>query len=323
MLLLSMMINCALWSGQPGRVIKVTSDLDCMLLVDDTFAANAKAGEERTLSLASGKHTLSALTPDGDLWEEELTATDESPRTIYVQLKSAKAKQAQASALRTQLKQKEQQLTDLAEKKKPSAADTEKEARLQRSLVFQAIEFYARRYVQELGLKTENDSTGDNLTQTGLSTPISSNNPGNSIGAITDYLVAWRFKTLARRHQIAANAAIRRIAELEKVMKDPLRDPRQPGEHDYTEVVRDVFDGETRTTFMTRPSTIFNEWSLGDKILSCASIFKVSGGKRLTLDVREFNPYRKRTAKLVLAEKATNGTEILLGDLYLICPSLE
>lgn len=133
-------------SGPQG--IKVKPDLECVVAVDGKIVGRPAANEEVFFPVGIGKHTVAAVTSDGDYWEQSLDASAQPSVPVAIPLQRARshrqALQSSVSALRGDVEQKKQQLAAIQSQNSQLARNAEV-IRQERRLIVEAIKGYATR----------------------------------------------------------------------------------------------------------------------------------------------------------------------------------
>ena len=230
--------------------VKITSDTDCLFVVDGKPTARLQRGIPKNIELITGTRRLSAVSTDGDLWESDLDVESPTNPPVAIPLQEIKAKrmaaQENVAALQGTVNALQQKLTAV-EQQNQKALQNEEGVRHERVLIVQAVNYYADRYGTELGLQGERHATSEQLMQNAAINTMSQNTYTQMAGLAELGISAW-MSHKAHRNGKVAHAAALRMNDLEAALKDPLNQPRSPEQTSYLVMVRKTYDGKRRVS---------------------------------------------------------------------------
>lgn len=311
--------------GEPQGKMQLRADRDCSLFVDDRLVGRMQASEGMSISVSPGKHQLSALAKDGELWERSLDgAAVAQPVSIsFAEAQNERQSlETQNAALQEANRVKRGEVSSIVQQNEQLTLHPEAVLE-ERRLIAMALDYYQDRFGKELGLQGARNDSSNQLAQSAALSNLGPTNTATSIGALAEYYVAWRLSVKAHRNELAAAAAGSRVHELEAALENPLKHPRDVDRFSYLVMVRPVVnDKKVPGKLITAPGTI--RYRQGNKVEehSCETLKHASGGK--TLGLQFVVGTGKKAPKETLKLKAPNkfDQEAIMGDIYLACPKL-
>jgi hypothetical protein len=312
-------------AGEPEAKLQLKADRDCSLFVDDHLVGRMQGSEGTNISIPAGKHQLSALAKDGELWERSVDgATVGQALTIsFAEAQSERETlQKENAALQDANKASRSEVSSIAQENEQLALHPEA-VLAERRLIATALDYYQDRFGKELGLQGSRTDSSNDLAQSAALSNLGPTNTATSVGALAEYYVAWRLSVKAHRNELAAAAASSRVHELEYALENPLKHPLDAERSSYLVMVRPVVnDQKVSGKLITTPGMIRYQGSDKVEEHSCDALKHASGGKTLALQFVVGTG--KKAPKDVLKLKAANkiDQEALIGDVYLACPKL-
>jgi hypothetical protein len=307
--------------------VNITSDTDCILVVDGKVTARLQRGAETTIQLETGSRKVSAYTAGGDVWESEVNVTSPSNPPLSIPLRAVEVKRVAAqenvAALKSTVDQLQAHLTAIEEQNHNAMRNAEA-VRHDRVLIVQAVSYYAQRWGTELGLQGERHATSERLTQD-AAINLMSQNQYTQMGALAELGIAWYQAHKAHRNEKVAGAATVRMRDLEAALKDPLGHPPSPGEDSYLVMVRKTYDGKRAGELITAPDSVIYRGERKSFQVSCSGVRGVSGSKKLEIHYAVHdsnNPKKKHKGTVHLKAQNKSESKLLLTDVYLACPKL-
>jgi hypothetical protein len=211
--------------NQNPQILDLAADLDCVLLIDNKVVGRIQADNHLSIPTDQRRHRLSAVTSEGDIWEEILEEGFVSARNILIPLKKARSErlagEASRAALQTQVEEKRARLANITQKNTKLALNPDL-IRAERQKIIEAINYYFDRYGREMGYYDSRMASASQLQQV---SKLFSSLPSTTFGtaALTNTLASERAEMAGEHHQMAAKAATIRMRDLEEALKNPLR----------------------------------------------------------------------------------------------------
>jgi hypothetical protein len=305
------MLACAqLAQSAAANSIKITTDIDCVVELDGHVVTRISHVGPGLVPATVGPHRISAATIAGDYFETNVDVKSEGSAALTISFADVRAQRAATV------------------KKVEAMKDQVEQIRLalnRRRLIVQAVNYYADRWGNEIGLLEQRNQKVQNAEDAQESLvyknagDIGNTNAqaANGYAMIGVWLYERHQKAKAHRNDLAASVAKDRMDYLRKALEDPTKYPPEDDKGDYLAIVRNVKRGKTTGSLSVSPTGIqYSDSDLSVR-MSCSEVLGASGGSGLSIKYATGNS--RKSLSLQPVKKAEGP---LIGSLYVACPKL-